>query len=53
MEKPDDADLELANIIAESISVCPSDKLRLIAHSLGSRLILSALESLEINSRWK
>ena len=49
----DDAGHELADVIAESKSACPSDKVRLIAWSLGSRVVLSALESLENNSRWK
>lgn len=49
----DSAGHELARLISESRSACPSDKIRLIAHSLGSRVILSALESLDNNSRWK
>jgi hypothetical protein len=46
----DDAGHELADVIAESKSMCPSDKIRLIAHSLGSRVVLSGLEN---NTRWK
>lgn len=50
----DEAGHELADVIAESKSACPSDKVRLIAWSLGSRVVLSALDSLENNnSRWK
>jgi hypothetical protein len=50
----DAAGHELADIIAESKGVCPNDKIRLIAHSLGSRVVLSALDSLENNNtRWK
>lgn len=55
-EAKDNADAaghELADVIAESKSACPSDKIRLIAWSLGSRVVLSALDSLENNSRWK
>jgi hypothetical protein len=55
-EAKDNADAaghELADVIAESKSACPSDKVRLIAHSLGSRVVLSALNSLENNTRWK
>lgn len=55
-EAKDNADAaghELADVIAESKSACPSDKVRLIAWSLGSRVVLSALDSLENNSRWK
>jgi hypothetical protein len=45
---------ELAEIIAKSKDVCPDDKIRIIAHSLGSRVVLSALDSLENNNtRWK
>ena len=49
----DDAGHKLADVVAESKSACPSDKIQLIAHSLGSRVVLSALDSLENNSRWK
>jgi hypothetical protein len=49
----DAAGHELADIIAESKGVCPIDKIRLIAHSLGSRLVLGTLDSLENNTRWK
>jgi hypothetical protein len=49
----DDAGHELADVIAESKSACPGDKIRLIAHSLGSRVVLSAVDSLENNLRWK
>ena|SRR5215211_2691058 len=50
----DDVGHELADVIAESKSACPTDKIRLIAHSLGSRVVLSALDSLENNNtRWK
>jgi len=55
-EAKDNADAaghELADVIAESKSACPSDKIRLIAWSLGSRVVLNALDSLENNSRWK
>jgi Alpha/beta hydrolase of unknown function (DUF900) len=55
-EAKDNADAaghELADVIAESKSACPSDKIRLIAWSLGSRVVLSGLDSLENNSRWK
>ncbi len=55
-EAKDNADAaghELADIIAGSKSACPNDKIRLIAWSLGSRVVLSALDSLENNSRWK
>lgn len=45
---------KLAEIIAEPKSMCPTDKVRLIAHSLGGRVVLSALDSLENNNtRWK
>jgi hypothetical protein len=45
---------ELAEIIAKSKDVCPDDKIRIIAHSLGSRVVLSALDGLENNNiRWK
>ena len=49
----DDAGHELANVVAESKSTCPSGKVHLIAWSLGSRVVLSSLDSLENNSRWK
>jgi hypothetical protein len=49
----DDAGHELADVIAESKSACPSDKIRVVAWSLGSRVVLNALDSLENNSRWK
>lgn len=50
----DDAGRELADVIAESKSACPNDKIRLIAWSFGSRVVLSALDSLENDSsRWK
>ena len=46
---------KLAEIIAEPKSMCPTDEVRLIAHSLGGRVVLSALDSLENNNntRWK
>jgi esterase/lipase superfamily enzyme len=49
----DNAGHDLADVIAESKSACPDDKIRLIAHPLGSRVVLSALDSLERNTRWK
>jgi hypothetical protein len=52
-DNADAAGTDLADVIAESKSACPDDKIRLIAHSLGSRVVLSALDSLENNSRWK
>ena len=36
----------LADLIADYKSTCPNDVVRLISHSLGSRVILSALQSL-------
>lgn len=44
---------KLAEILAESKGLCPDEKIRRIAHSLGGRVVLSALESLENNTRWK
>lgn len=52
-DNADAAGHELARVIAESKSACPSDEIRLVAWSLGSRVILSALDSLDNNSRWK
>ena len=41
----------LADLIVDYKGECPNDKVRLIAHSLGSRVILSALQSLHDESR--
>lgn len=41
----------LADLIVGYKGACPSDEIRLIAHSLGSRVILSALQSLHDASR--
>jgi hypothetical protein len=41
----------LADLIVDYKGECPSDEVRLIAHSLGSRVILSALQSLHDESR--
>jgi hypothetical protein len=43
----------LADLIVDYKGECPNDKVRLIAHSLGSRVILSALQSLHDESRGK
>jgi pimeloyl-ACP methyl ester carboxylesterase len=43
----------LANLIVGYKGACPSDEVRLIGHSLGSRVILSALQSLHDESRGK
>lgn len=44
---------KLANWILTFKENCPNDNVRIIAHSLGSRVVLSALNSLENNTRWK
>jgi hypothetical protein len=41
----------LADLIVDYKGECPNDEVRLIAHSLGSRVILSALQSLHDESR--
>jgi pimeloyl-ACP methyl ester carboxylesterase len=43
----------LADLIVGYKGACPSDEVRLIGHSLGSRVILSALQSLHDESRGK
>jgi hypothetical protein len=41
----------LADLIVDYKGTCPSDEVRLISHSLGARVILSALQSLHDESR--
>jgi hypothetical protein len=41
----------LADLIVDYKSACPNDEVRLISHSLGSRVILSALQSLHDEAR--
>jgi hypothetical protein len=41
----------LAKLILGYKEICPNDEIRLIAHSLGSRVTLSALESLYTNDK--
>ncbi len=43
----------LANWILTFKDACPNVKVRVIAHSLGSRVVLSALYSLENSTKWK
>jgi esterase/lipase superfamily enzyme len=40
-----------ADLIVDYKGTCPSDEVRLISHSLGARVILSALQSLHDESR--
>jgi hypothetical protein len=41
----------LADLIVDYKAACPSDEVRLISHSLGARVVLSALQSLHDESR--
>jgi Alpha/beta hydrolase of unknown function (DUF900) len=45
--------LKLGQFIFDFKDKCPSTTVRVIAHSLGSRVVLSALESLHGNQEWK
>jgi pimeloyl-ACP methyl ester carboxylesterase len=43
---------KLANLIFSIKNECPSTDIRLVAHSLGARAVLSSLESLHQNQTW-
>lgn len=43
---------KLANLIFSIKNGCPSTDIRLVAHSLGARAVLSSLESLHQNQTW-
>lgn len=43
---------KLAKFLVEFKCDCPNTKVRLIGHSLGTRVILEALESLDSNEKW-
>jgi Alpha/beta hydrolase of unknown function (DUF900) len=43
---------KLANLILELKSACPKADIRIIAHSLGARVVLSSLENLKNNTTW-
>ena len=43
---------KLANLILELKSACPNADIRIIAHSLGARVVLSSLENLKNNATW-
>ena len=43
---------KLANLISSIKNECPSTDIRLVAHSLGARAVLSSLESLHQNQTW-
>jgi hypothetical protein len=43
---------KLANLIFELKSSCPKGDIRIIAHSLGARVVLSSLDSLLMNKTW-
>jgi hypothetical protein len=42
----------LAQVILDYKEVCPNDDVRLLAHSLGARVTLAALQSLNTNPEW-
>ena len=44
---------KLAQFILDFMGKCSDSKVRLIAHSLGSRVVLSSLDSLNNNQEWK
>ena len=44
---------KLAQFILDLQDNCPQTKIRLIAHSLGARMVLSSLKSLDNNEIWK
>jgi Alpha/beta hydrolase of unknown function (DUF900) len=44
---------KLANLIFSIKNECPSTDIRLLAHSLGARAVLSSLEGLHQNQTWK
>ena len=44
--------LKLAQFILDFKKVCPQTDVRLIAHSLGSRIVLSSLDALHENQEW-
>ena len=43
---------KLANLISSIKNECPSTGIRLVAHSLGARVVLSSLDSLHQNQTW-
>jgi pimeloyl-ACP methyl ester carboxylesterase len=43
---------KLANLIFSIKNECPSTDIRLLAHSLGARIVLSSLDSLHENQTW-
>ena len=44
--------LKLAQFILDFKKDCPQTDVRLIAHSLGSRIVLSSLDALNENQEW-
>lgn len=43
---------KLANLVSNIKNECPDTDIRLVAHSLGARVVLSSLESLHENQTW-
>ena len=43
---------KLANLITAVKNTCPNSDIRLLAHSLGARVVLSSLDSLHKNQIW-